>query len=151
MKIVPDVFLYDGEERPMRPDNHYIWQDGRWMVDLDMAKANTVKAILVSFEAALAAGFTTSLGIKMDAKDTDVAKFKNAYDLAQLSGKATMRIRDYNNDNHDNVPLADALKIMLETGGNYLGLWGLKNELVDQVAAAAMVEAVEAIKWPASS
>jgi len=116
---------------------------------MEELKALQVAVIVQAFDVELAKGFMTSLNIKMDCKQGDCAKFKDGYDLVEFSGETTMLIRDYNNVNHDNVPIATAKQVMVETAKHTRTQWLKKNTLCDQIQAATTPDQVAAVVWEA--
>ena len=66
--------------------------------------------------------------------------------IFERSGATHMPIvRDFNNTNHLNVSMADAISISLQQGTDALGYLQQKGQLVDAINSAATVDEVLAI------
>lgn len=115
---------------------------------LDESKAAQVQAINAGFTEALAKGFGTSLGYRMDARLEDLQKLKTGYDFAKLAGDSSMPVVDYDNALHNYVPLADVEIILKEVGDNYRNIYLTKQQLRGQIQAAGTEKDVRAITWP---
>jgi hypothetical protein len=115
---------------------------------LDELKIDRINAITAAFKDALAAGFVTTTGIKMDADITDVQLLKSAYDLMVLLGHTTLPILvDYNNTPHVDMPLHEAIALIIEVAVNYQTLYAKKQTLRGQVMAAANPTELDLITW----
>lgn len=114
---------------------------------LDQAKTSKTAEIGCSFNASLAAGFTCSNGITMDALADHISLLRMGYDLAQRSGATSMYVVDYYNRKIDNVPISEVDAMILELGENFKTLHEKKNNLRMLVITAQTIEEVNAITW----
>ena len=118
---------------------------------IDFYKTLAIGRINADFITEVKTGFvTTPSGIKMDCDLPEIQRFKSAYDLAQLSGQTTMPVVvDYDNGVHADMPLADALTMILELGAHYQTLFikkqNLRNQIMDPLITTK--PEVDAIVW----
>ncbi|SEN37431.1 hypothetical protein [Nitrosomonas marina] len=118
---------------------------------IDHYKLKAAKRITTDFFAEIKAGFvTTQTGIKMDCDIADIQRFKSAYDLAELKGQTVMPvIVDYDNVVHTDIPLTDALAMILELGDHYQTQYIKKQNLRAQIMDPLVTTKpeVDAIVW----
>jgi hypothetical protein len=123
------------------------YPDG-WKKSLSELKQAKTEVITAAFTNALADGFVTTSGIKMDADITDVQLLKSAYDLMILLNQTTLPILvDYNNTAHDDMPLTDVIAIIIEVAVNYQTLYAKKQALRGQAMAANTEAELDLIAW----
>lgn len=131
-----------------KPDANHVWQNGGWVADLEKLKLEKIKEISSAFTSAVLSGFSTGLGLKMNADISDVQRLKSAYDLATLTGQTALPIVvDYDNIGHENIALTDVLSMVLELGVHYQTLYAKKNSLRMQAMAAVTQADLDAVVW----
>ena len=83
---------------------------------------------------------------RMNAGETAAQRMDAGIRLAQEVGWQDVPIvRDFHNQNHNNVPLALAKLIRNQQAQHALGIWAQKGQLTDQINACATIQDVRAV------
>lgn len=113
----------------------------------EQLQSQKISEIKSSFNQAVTAGFTCSNGIIMNSDINDIDKLQKGYDLYVKNGATAMDIRDFNNDTHTGIALADVDTMLLELGNNYATLLQKKWSLIDSVGVATTQAELDNIVW----
>ncbi|WP_298438101.1 hypothetical protein [Geobacter sp.] len=82
----------------------------------------------------------------MDAGEEHAVRLKHGVELAEMSGAQTITVTDYDNVEHPDVPLAEALEIARQMGVDYALKRERKNQLRTEILAAS-AEQLATIAW----
>ena len=135
-------------EVPVPPESASdIWDGTAWVPDLAFLKTTRKRLIKDACRQALAGGYLTNAGITMDAGPEHVRLLDDGYRLAVRLNQTTMDIRDYNNQVHMAVPIADVEAMVTELALNVQAQLAKKWSLEQQIDAAATVAEVDAVVW----
>lgn len=83
----------------------------------DREKDAAIYSAKKDYHDSLKDGFTTN-GVLMDAKLSNISILKFGHDLAIINSEETMDIIDFNDDIHQDIPIATALNMIGELGTN---------------------------------
>lgn len=155
----PDSVHYDDAaeevlERPVKPHSYVTWDDTAkaWVDNIQLAKESLNQVVIDKYKS-ICQGVdpetdsriyvNCSVGntiYKMDAGQEAATNMDAGVRIFELSGADYMPIvRDFNNTNHTNVPIADARSIALQQGAYALTLWQQKGAKIDAIAGAESV------------
>jgi len=99
---------------------------------LSNIKMIKLQQINADFDAFFATGYTTSSGITMGARRSDITQLDDGYRLALRGGETTLLVRGFDNVNHV-LPLADVDTMIIELGQNWQTqlqrLWAAKDKI----------------------
>ena len=123
------------------------WVDGRTVDEHRAAKAAEIQQ---TFLQSLTTGVICRVNgaeYVMDAGEEHAVRMKHGVELAQLCGQGTMTITDFSNNDHQDIPVADAMEIARQMGVDYADKRAKKNALRAMIMAASTAEAVAAVVW----
>jgi hypothetical protein len=147
MKVAENIFLYDGIERPERPNIYCIFTDGQWVLDIESYKFDKKNNIKRSYQSEISSGFISETGIKLSCIASDIQAIKNNYEFSVISGKDYVVIEDFNNDYYE-ITLDDAKKVIKELSDYIIYINNINKELHDKLSKAITVDEINAIFWP---
>jgi len=113
---------------------------------LNDTKKNKINYLKQNFLETLKKGYVTSVSKnRFYTEEQDIAKLKNAYDLAIAANVATMKVKTL--DGRIELSVNDVKQALLELGEYYQSQLQKLWDLEEQVSNATNIEEVEAIKW----
>lgn len=106
------------------------------LAEIDKAHISTIKA-----------GLTTSIGLKIDCENEDIAMWYSGLLLYQKAGVTIVSVRDYDNKLHTNISITDFETMHAEQMMYSSQTWTKKWVLQDQITSATTLDQLVNINW----